>query len=29
MHRKTFLTGLMGAIALSGIALTAQAEDPI
>ena len=29
MHRKTFLTGLMGAIALSGIALTAQAQDPI
>jgi branched-chain amino acid transport system substrate-binding protein len=29
MHRKTFLTGLMGAVALSGIALTAQAQDPI
>ena len=29
MHRKIFLTGLMGAIALSGIALTAQAQDPI
>ena len=29
MHRKTFLTGLMGAIALNGIALTAQAQDPI
>jgi len=29
MHRKTFLAGLMGAVALSGIALTAQAQDPI